>query len=132
MIVAGFGSRAGCRLDDLLAALWGALAQSRVAFAEVKAFGAPARKASESGLIALAERLAKPLFALTNEELEAHGSRTLTHSVHALQHYGVPCVAEAAALATMSSLGVQHARLLAPRHAAGGATCALAQSENSV
>ena len=130
MIVAGFGCRTGCTLDDALGALSAALEQAKLAFADLNALGAPERKAHEPGLLALAERVGKPLLPLSDQALRAHGPHTLTRSAHAMAHFGVPCVAEAAALAGLDSLGVPRSRLIAPRHAVGGATCALATRDH--
>lgn len=126
MIVAGVGCRSGCSADDVLAALHAALAASERAPAEVHALFAPESKRAEPGLVAAAAQLRKPLLALTNDALQLQARATLTSSTHALRHFGVGSVAEAAALAGACRVGAGTARLLGARCVAGGATCALA------
>jgi cobalt-precorrin 5A hydrolase len=131
MIAAGFGCRRGCALADLQAALEQALAHSNVSLADLRGLFAPDSKVHESALSELAKQLYKPLVFLPRDQLLAQSSRTLTHSAHSLEHYGVPSVAEAAALAGVTSLSHATPRLLTARHVIGGATCALAQLELS-
>jgi cobalt-precorrin 5A hydrolase len=138
MIAAGLGCRSGCADDDLLLALDGALAAAGCAREALGGLYAPEEKRDEPGLLAAAARLGKPLVLLPRAALLAHGAATITHSAYALAHYGVPSVAETAALAGAALLGA-HAepraathgrpRLLGPRQVAGSATCALAITE---
>jgi cobalt-precorrin 5A hydrolase len=125
VIVAGFGCRAGCSPADLLAAFELALAGAGRASHEVYALSAPDSKRAEPGLQAVAAQLGKTLVVLSAAALQRHAGRTLTSSQHALRHYGVGSVAEAAALAG-AALHAGTAHLLGPRCIAGAATCALA------
>jgi len=79
-------------------------------------------KRGEPGLRAAAETLGLDLVFLPREALAAVAARLLTRSAAAQRQFGLDSVAEAAALAG----GGPNARLLAPRLAAGGATCAIA------
>jgi hypothetical protein len=79
-------------------------------------------KSGERGLRAAAEALGFELIFLPREALAAVASRLLTRSAAAQRRFGLDSVAEAAALAGAGPNG----RLLAPRLAADGATCAIA------
>jgi cobalt-precorrin 5A hydrolase len=79
-------------------------------------------KRDEPGLRAAAETLRFELVFLPREALAAVASRLLTRSAAAQRRFGLDSVAEAAALAGAGPNG----RLLAPRLAADGATCAIA------
>jgi cobalt-precorrin 5A hydrolase len=131
MIVAGFGFRVDCSLEDMELALAGALALAGLSRESLSALGVPARKADEPSLRALAGKLHRPILPLGQPALEAQSAGAFTRSAHALEVFGVPSVAETAALAGVHALGVEHPVLLAPRHAAGGATCAVASSAAS-
>ena len=66
-----------------------------------------------------------PLVLIAKADLDAAGARAETRSERVLALMGIPCIAEAAALAG----GGPTARLILPRIAIGTATCALAVSE---
>jgi cobalamin biosynthesis protein CbiG len=83
-----------------------------------------AAKAGEPGLIEAARLLGVALTPLPLEALEAQAERIVTPSAAARARFGAPNIAEAAALAGAGAGG----RLLSPRLAADGATCALALS----
>ena len=85
----------------------------------------PAAKGDEPGIAAAASALGVRLVLVAQPDLETAGSRVATHSQRVVTLMGVPCVAEAAALAA----GGPAARLVVPRIAIGPATCALARSE---
>ena len=128
MIAAGIGCRAGCSAEQLLELLLRTLAAQGRNLDDVQALVAPDFKSSEPGLVQAAEQLHKPLLVLPLEQLQRHVQGTLSHSPRIAEHLGVPCLAEAAALAGAASLlpGAQ-ARLLGPRLASESATCALAE-----
>jgi cobalt-precorrin 5A hydrolase len=109
----------------VLRALQLSLAAAQRSAEEVQALFAPESKRDEVGLREAAAQLCKPLRLVAQDELLRHASATLTRSEHALRHYGVGSVAEAAALAGACTLEVT-AHLLGPRSVAGQATCALA------
>jgi cobalt-precorrin 5A hydrolase len=79
-------------------------------------------KRGEPGLSAAAEALGLELIFLPREALAAAAPRLLTRSAAAQRRFGLASVAEAAALAG----GGPNAKLLGPRLAANGATCAIA------
>jgi cobalt-precorrin 5A hydrolase len=129
MIAAGLGCRSGCAHHDVLRALDGALARAGHARDEVSALYVPEEKGAEAGLRAAAAELGKPLVLVARAALLAQSAATLTHSPQALERYGVPSVAETAALAGAAAHG--RPRLLGPRQVAGAATCALAITEEA-
>jgi cobalt-precorrin 5A hydrolase len=128
VIAAGIGCRAGCSAEQLLELLLRTLAAQGRSLADVQALVAPDFKHKEPGLVQAAEQLHKPLLALPLEQLQRQAGNTLSHSARIARQFGVPCVAEAAALAGAASFlpGAQ-ARLLGPRLASESATCALAE-----
>jgi cobalt-precorrin 5A hydrolase len=128
VIAAGLGCRAGCSAEQLLELLRRTLRAQGRSLDDVQALVTPDFKGSEPGLVQAAEQLQKPLWALPLEQLQRHAADTLSHSARIVEQFGVPCVAEAAALAGAASLlpGAQ-ARLLGPRLASESATCALAE-----
>jgi cobalt-precorrin 5A hydrolase len=71
---------------------------------------------------AAAARFGRPLVLIPAARLKAAGSRAVSRSERVVQLFAVPSVAEAAALAAAG----EEARILVPRRASGGATCALA------
>lgn len=80
-------------------------------------------KRGEAGLRVAAECLALPLICLPRHALAAMADRVPTHSQAALARFGVPSVAEAAALAAFDG----RARLIVPRRAEEGVTVAVAE-----
>jgi cobalt-precorrin 5A hydrolase len=79
-------------------------------------------KAGEAGLIEAAKRLGLSLTFLARDALRAQTPRVRTRSRRAEAEFGVPSVAEAAALAGAGA----NAALIVPRIAADGVTCAIA------
>ena len=128
MIAAGIGCRAGCSVEQVVLALTQALAAAGRTIDEVRALYTAEFKATEAGLLRAAELLDKPLVALPLEQLKAHASATLTASARISGLFGLPSVAETAALAGASGFAHRGARsrLLGPRHVSGDAACALA------
>jgi cobalt-precorrin 5A hydrolase len=132
VIAAGFGCRAGCPVEQVLGALGQALAAQGRRLDEVGALYTADFKRSEAGLVLAAESLNRPLIALSVACLRAQSGAALTCSAHTLARFGVPSVAETAALAGASSSDGARgscARLLGPRQVSGSATCALAVCE---
>ena len=125
MIVAGLGCRRGTGAPLLAAALEAAL---RVAGQRIEGVGRLAtseRKRGEPGIRDLAALLRLPLVAVPDAALSLAADRVAHRSARVAALFGVPSVAEAAALVSAGPSG----RLLAPRTALGPATCALAWSE---
>jgi cobalt-precorrin 5A hydrolase len=122
-VAIGIGCRTGVRAEAIAALVRRALAE----------YGAPdgerrlctiAAKAEEPGLVEAARLIGAKLVALPVEALAAEAGRVLTPSEAARSRFGVPAVAEAAALAGAGAGG----RLAGPRLKADGATCAVALS----
>jgi cobalt-precorrin 5A hydrolase len=122
MIIAGIGCRRGVSAAHIEAAVRAALARSGLAAAALAMIAAPAAKEAEGGIAAAAAALGVPLVWVASGELALAGGRVTTRSERVVALMGVPCIAEAAALAA----GGPKARLLLPRIAVGPATCALA------
>ncbi|MGE7369492.1 cobalamin biosynthesis protein [Neorhizobium sp. NPDC001467] len=121
-IVAGIGCRKGTPSSAILAVLDEALEQAGLSGLRPALLATGGIKAHEAGLIAAAETLAIPMVVIGREALEAVASRTLTVSDISLAHSGTPSLCEAAALAAAG----EPARLVAPRFARNGVTCAIA------
>ena len=121
MIAIGVGCRKSCPSEAIVAIVRRALADCPDVEGERRLFSL-ADKRGEPGLTAAAEVLGFNLDFLPRETLAAETSRLLTHSAAAQQQFGLASVAEAAALAGAGTGG----RLLGPRLAANGATCAIA------
>lgn len=124
MIVAGIGCRRGASADQIEAAIAAALARVGLEEDRVAMIATAAMKGGERGIMDAAAARGVPLVLVPQNDLEAAGARTLTHSERVVAIIGVPSLAEAAALAA----GGDSARLIAPRIAVGSATCALAQA----
>ena len=126
MIAAGLGCKRGCSSGDVLLALEAALASAGRALSEVQALYAPEFKAEEPALSAAAQHLGKPLRLLPMADLQLQAAHALTHSEQVSARFGVPSIAETAALAGACTRERSRASLLGPRQIAGGASCALA------
>jgi cobalt-precorrin 5A hydrolase len=124
VIVAGVGCRKGAHAAAIEAAVATALARCGLAGEALSLIATSTAKGAEAGIAAAAVTLRVPVVLVAQAALEAAGERTLTKSERVLSRTGVPSLAEAAALAAAGP----SARLIAPRVAVGGATCALAQS----
>jgi cobalt-precorrin 5A hydrolase len=125
MIVAGIGCRKGASQAEIEAAIDNALAQAQLALGALRLIATSDGKANEPGLIAAAGARGVPLARMSPADLEAAGSRTQSSSPRVKEMFGVPSVAEAAALAA----GGPKAKLILPRIAVGPVTCALADTE---
>ncbi|MGE0499826.1 MAG: cobalamin biosynthesis protein [Rhizobiaceae bacterium] len=123
VIAAGIGCRRGAGADDVSGAVEAALAAYGRDISLVGRFATSARKSAETGIIAAASKLGLDVIAVADEVLQAMAARTLTRSKHSLGATALPSLSEAAALAAAG----KEARLLGPRVAFGGATCALAE-----
>jgi cobalt-precorrin 5A hydrolase len=121
-IAIGVGCRLGCAAETIETLVRRAL--------EHLPDGAPlglftiADKRTEPGLTEAASRLGLNLVFLPRAALRDQASNVRTHSPRSEAQFGVPSVAEAAALAGAG----QGASLLVARIVHGGATCAIAGS----
>jgi cobalt-precorrin 5A hydrolase len=125
MIVAGIGCRKGASQTEVEAAIDNALAQAKLAREALCLIATSDGKANEPGIVAAAAARGVPLVRVTPTDLEAAGSRTQSSSPRVKELFGVPSVAEAAALAA----GGPNAILILPRITVGPVTCALADTE---
>jgi cobalt-precorrin 5A hydrolase len=123
IVAIGVGCRARVTGDVIVALARRALAEAGSPAGEVGMFTLDA-KADEPGLIEAARLLGAKLTPLPLAALDAQAERILTPSAAARTRFSAPNIAEAAALAGAGEGG----RLLRPRLAAGGATCAIALS----
>jgi cobalt-precorrin 5A hydrolase len=128
MIAVGLGCRTGCAAGAVLELLEQALLACGCRLEDIAALYTADFKSGELGLRQAAERLSRPLVLLSLTQLQAQAAGTLTCSAQSLERFGLPSIAETAALAGALQLQGSGARprLLAPRRVAGSATCALA------
>ena len=123
IVAIGVGCRAGVAGEAIAALARRALAEAAAPEGERRMFTLDT-KADEPGIIEAARLLRAKLTPLPLAALNAQADRILTPSVAAQARFGAPNIAEAAALAGAG----EGARLLGPRLAARGATCAVALS----
>ncbi len=115
----GIGCRSGVSADAIMALIETACGQID---------GRPSglytmqEKSTEHALTEAAERLGLPLVYVARAALQAAAGRAVTKSQRVLALFGVPSVAETAALAGAGP----GSRLVLPRITAGGVTCAIA------
>ncbi len=124
VVAVGLGCRAGVEGATVAALIRRSLAEFRAPEGNLQLFTLAA-KANVPGLVEAARLMAAPLTPLPLKALQAEASQVLTRSEVVEARYGVPAIAEAAALAGAGEGG----RLLGPRLVEGGATCAIAVSE---
>ena len=127
MMVAGIGCRRGTSAAAIETVIAAALDRAGLARGTLDVIAAPAIKEDEPGIAAAASALGVRLVLVAQLDLETAGRRVETHSQRVMSLLGVPCAAEAAALA----VGGPAARLVLPRIAIGPATCALAETATS-
>lgn len=121
LIAIGVGCRKFCPAEAIVAIIERALGDCPGVAGEPRLFSL-ADKSGEPGLATAAEILGFSLVFLSRETLAAETPRLLTRSAAVQRRFGLASVAEAAALAGAGP----EARLLGPRLAANGATCAIA------
>jgi cobalt-precorrin 5A hydrolase len=126
MIVAGIGCRRGTTAQEIDAAIDAALAEAGRTREALDSIATSDGKGSEAGIIEAAAGRGVRLVLVKPAELEAAGPRTQSSSPRVKELFGVPSVAEAAALA---AAGPQ-ATLLVPRIVVGPATCAIAATDS--
>jgi cobalt-precorrin 5A hydrolase len=123
IVAIGVGCRAGVAGEAIAALARRAFIEAGAPEGEIAMFTLAA-KAAEPGLIEAARLLEVALTSLPLAALNAQAERVLTPSALAQVRFGAPNIAEAAALAGAGEGG----RLIGPRIAADGATCAVALS----
>ena len=121
MIAIGIGCRKGCPADDIIALVRATLSCLPSQIAASGLFS-HIDKRDEAGLKGAAKSLGLPLAFLGREMLQSVAGGAQTHSPRTEQLFGVPSVAETAALAGAGAGAV----LLVPRRTSATATCAIA------
>ncbi|WP_288588692.1 cobalamin biosynthesis protein [uncultured Methylobacterium sp.] len=127
-LVAGIGFRHATTADEILSLLAEGLRQADRPGAQLAALATAEDRADDPAIRAAAETLGVPLVAIGVEALREAGRRVVTRSVRIEALRGVGSLAEAAALAAAGPDG----RLVLPRIASAGATCALAASGDAL
>lgn len=127
-LVAGIGFRHATSADEILALVAEGLRQADLVSAHLAALATAADRAGDRAIRDAAEALGVPLVAIGVEALREAGRRVVTRSVRIEALRGVGSLAEAAALAAAGPDG----RLVLPRIASAGATCALAASGDAL
>lgn len=127
-VVAGIGFRHATLADEIVALVAEGLRQADLAGARLAALATAADRAGDPAIRDAAETLGVPLVAVDVEALREAGRRVVTRSVRIEALRGVGSLAEAAALAAAGP----DARLVLPRIASAGATCALAASGDAL
>lgn len=123
-IAVGVGCRLGSSAEMIEALVRHAL--DRIPQAEPLGVFTIQDKSSEPGLIAAARHLGLDLVFLNRDALREQAPFVQTRSIRSGTRFGVPSVAEAAALAGAGP----GAALIFPRIASQGVTCAIAQSRD--
>ncbi|AWB21128.1 cobalamin biosynthesis protein CbiG [Methylobacterium currus] len=123
-LVAGIGFRHATSADEILALVAEGLRQADRPGAQLAALATAEDRAGDRAIRDAAGSLGVPLVAIGVEALREAGRRVVTRSVRIEALRGVGSLAEAAALAAAGPDG----RLVLPRIASAGATCALAAS----
>lgn len=123
-LVAGIGFRAGTTPDEIVALVRRALHEAGFAPDALAALATAADRAGAESFLATAAALGLTPLGIAPDALAAVDAQVVTRSPRIAASRGVGSVAEAAALVAAGS----GARLLLPRIASAGATCALARS----
>ncbi len=127
MIAVGIGCRRDSPASRIRAAVGMALTKAGLAPGQIDTLAVPAFKSGEPGIVRTAEELGLPVKFVGRSELDAVQPLCATPSAAALEATGLAAVSEAAALAAAG----RNARLLLPRIAHCGVTCAVARGEGS-
>ncbi|WP_082167410.1 cobalamin biosynthesis protein [Methylobacterium aquaticum] len=127
-LVAGIGFRHATSAAEILGLVAEGLRQTDLASAHLAALATAADRARDPAIRDAAHTLGVPLVAVGVDALREAGRRVVTRSVRIEALRGVGSLAEAAALAAAGPEG----RLVLPRIASAGATCALAASGDAL
>ncbi len=120
-VAIGLGCKRGCSTEAIVALVERAIAAAACAGMQASLFTHKA-KYSERGLAGAAKALGLPLVFLETEVLRQASLRAATNSPRVMEMFGLPSIAEAAALAGAGPSSV----LLVARMSDGGASCAIA------
>ena len=121
LIAIGIGCRKTCARADIVALVQSALGGLTTTSTRSRMFTL-VDKQGDTELAAAADLLDLELVFLPREALAATTPRLLTKSAAARRRFGLPSIAEAAALAGAGP----NSRLLGPRRVGAGVTCAIA------
>jgi cobalt-precorrin 5A hydrolase len=121
LLAVGIGCRSGCPPEAIAALVRRAL--DAVGGVEPAALFTSVDKQGEAGIAAASVALALPLVYLPRAVLAAAAPGAVTRSERVVALFGVPSIAETAALAGAGP----GSALIVPRMAADGATCAVAR-----
>jgi cobalt-precorrin 5A hydrolase len=99
MAVIGIGTTSRASIEDVIAAIEAARAKAVILKAPPQKLAALNRPAFNPAIESAAVRCGIDLILLTADALRAAAPRCVTQSKLSMKHYGVPSVAEAAALA---------------------------------
>lgn len=127
MIAVGIGCRRDTPAARIVAAAGAALTKTGLAQEKIDTLAVPAFKAGEAGIVRAAEELGLPVRLIHRSELEAAQPLCVTRSRAAEESTGLAAISEAAALAAAG----RNARLLLPRIARDGVTCAVAHGDGA-
>lgn len=117
----GIGCKKGCFTETIVALVTRVIAAASCAGASACLFTHEAKKC-EAGLAEAAKALGLPLVFLEAEVLQQASLRAVTRSSKVMALFGLPSIAETAALAGAGPSSV----LLVTRMSDGGASCAIA------
>ena len=120
-VAIGIGCKRGCSTEAIVALIERAIAAAACAGTRAALFTHEAKR-SEAGLAGAAKALGLPLVFLETEVLRQASLRAATNSPRVMEMFGLPSIAEAAALAGAGPISV----LLVARMSDGGASCAIA------
>lgn len=120
-VAIGIGCKRGCSSDAIAALVKRAIVVASCAGAPATLFTHEAKR-SEAGLADAAKALGLPLVYLEPQVLQDASLRAATNSPRVTAMFGLPSIAEAAALAGAGPSSV----LLVARMSDGGASCAIA------
>jgi cobalt-precorrin 5A hydrolase len=120
-VAIGIGCKRGCSSEVIVALVERAIAAASCAGAPTALFTHESKK-SEAGLANAAKALGLPLVFLEGQGLRQASLRAATNSPRVMAMFGLPSIAEAAALAGAGPSSI----LLVARMSDGRASCAIA------
>ncbi|HEY8009302.1 MAG TPA: cobalamin biosynthesis protein [Methylocella sp.] len=125
-VAIGIGCKKGCPSEAIVALVARAMAAASCTGADACLF-THAAKQNEPGMAGAAKALGLPLVFLEAEVLRQASLRAVTRSPKVMALFGLPSIAETAALAGAGPASV----LLLARMSEAGASCAIAGSRDS-
>jgi cobalt-precorrin 5A hydrolase len=120
-VAIGIGCKRGCSSEAIVALVERAIMAASCAGTPTALFTHEAKR-SEAGLVSAAKVLGLPLVFLDGQVLRQASLRAATNSPRVMAMFGLPSIAEAAALAGAGPSSF----LLVARMSDGGASCAVA------